>query len=108
LLWDIVVSIEEETYAMVEDSDADIVLIELFAKTILPETVSMPLFIEFESEEETVFIVEYTDEDIVVNELLSVSIVAAADAELLLMDAFTVVRLSAIDMAIEDELEASS
>lgn len=89
-------------------SDADVVLIELFAAAILSDTVASPLLIELASEEETVFIVEYTEDETVLKEFLKVSIAAAADAELLLIDAFTVVRLSAIDVAIEDELAAIS
>lgn len=43
---------------MVDDNDADVLLIELFAAAILSETVASPLLIELASEEETVFIVK--------------------------------------------------
>lgn len=104
LLCDIVVSSEEEINAMVDASDADVLLIELFAAAILSETVDNPLVIELAREEETVFIVEYTEADTDVNELLNVSIVAAAEAELVFIVSYTTTRLSDI----EDELAATS
>lgn len=102
------VNIEDDKYVIVDTKDADVVFIELFAAEILSDTVANPLLMELAKEADTVFIFEKTDAETTVNEPLKVSIVAAAEAELLFIDSYTKIKLDDKAEFIEAEFAANN